>query len=183
MLPTDSNYSMANKGPLKSEGFRHSRIRHSGSAKLLHMKNQGFCHSSLWVIFAAWVFGSAFCYHVSRVIELSSNEEMIGIAASPIVAFMQDAQPAWNFPIGNPPSYPMGAMGLVLNPKISISSSEFACCPWPAHVLRSFIDLGPESFLQANSFLVPKLKCSFFSGLCIEWWHARIIKLNPGMCQ
>lgn len=103
----------------------------------------------IWSAFAAIgfaKFSSAFCVHVSNIVYLGSKKQMIRIATSSIVAFVQNLYVRIGyFPIGQFIGDPMGLARFSIKPKFSISKRIFISRPFPAFIWRTDMNLIPKS--------------------------------------
>jgi hypothetical protein len=103
---------------------------------------------------------ATFVHHVSHVVQLSSQKQMIGIYTQPIVASVENKHASRDFPASKNPTRPMSHKGSTpprSRPAVSPASSTG--CPYPT--IWCFLNVRPKVVWEG---LVKSLRFEVFSG-------------------
>lgn len=135
----------------------------------LPLTNSGFCKASdscylflgefgVSMFRAAQGYCSALFFHVLHIIAVCAKKEVVGVHASPVVAFMQNIQTVRYITVEDNPRGSVCSYCLPFVRKAPIFIiGAFASSPFPTTIVGRLVDLGKESLYNAISHVISSL--------------------------
>ncbi len=122
--------------------------RHVKLANLNGLTVGKFRHA---VIFPFVSLASILRKHVAHVVGVGSDKKMGWIAASRIVALMENMKPVQNFSIGENPSNPTRCNVATIKPRLSVALIAYCSLIWPTLRVAAFFNSLPKGFSDSKS--------------------------------